>query len=85
VWSIPARPRALTGREELMAELTAALSQDRPAVVQAVTGMGGVGKTTTAIEYAHRHRDRFDIAWWVGADPATDRPAARRAGVTTAP
>src|SRR3954447_4042146 len=71
VWTIPARVRGFTGRADLLAELEAALRSGEPAVVQAVTGIGGIGKTTAAIEYAHRHRDEFDIAWWVPAeDPA---------------
>jgi Tetratricopeptide repeat/Domain of unknown function (DUF4062)/NB-ARC domain len=71
VWTIPARVRGFTGRAGLLAQLEAALQPGKRTVVQAVTGMGGIGKTTTAIEYAHRHHDEFDIAWWVPAeDPA---------------
>jgi tetratricopeptide (TPR) repeat protein len=71
IWTIPARVRGFTGRAELLAELETALRSGGPTVVQAVTGMGGVGKTTAAIEYAHRHHDEFDIAWWAPAeDPA---------------
>ena len=71
VWTIPARVRGFTGRAGLLAELEAALRSGGPTVVQAVTGMGGIGKTTAAIEYAHRHYEEFDIAWWVPAeDPA---------------
>jgi hypothetical protein len=68
VWTIPARVRGFTGRAELIAELEAGLRSGGPTVVQAVTGMGGIGKTTTAIEYAHRHYEEFDIAWWVPAE-----------------
>jgi hypothetical protein len=68
VWTIPARVRGFTGRDALLAELEAALRHGGQAVVQAATGMGGIGKTTAAIEYAHRHRAEFDIAWWVPAE-----------------
>ena len=67
VWTIPARVRGFTGRAALLAELEVARSGEAT-VVQAVTGMGGIGKTTAAIEYAHRHHDEFDIAWWVPAE-----------------
>ena len=68
VWNIPARDPDFTGRAELLGELDATLVTGGRAVVQAVTGIGGVGKTSTAIEFAHRHHDRFDIAWWIRAE-----------------
>src|SRR4051812_13374405 len=65
VWTIPTRLRGFTGRAGLLAELEAAL---RAGSATVVTGMGGIGKSTAAIEYAHRHREEFDIAWWVPAE-----------------
>jgi tetratricopeptide (TPR) repeat protein len=60
---LPAAPRGFIGRAAELAALTAALDtvadQDVALVVTAVRGVGGVGKTWLALQWAHRHMDRF--------------------------
>jgi hypothetical protein len=68
VWGIPMRPATFTGRETLLTALRDTLATGKPTVVQALNGMGGVGKTTLALEYAHRYADAYDIAWWIQAE-----------------
>jgi tetratricopeptide repeat protein/TIR domain-containing protein/NB-ARC domain-containing protein len=68
VWRIPARLGTFTGRTSLLSALHDALTMEKPTVVQALNGMGGVGKTTLALEYAHRHAADYDVAWWVRAE-----------------
>jgi len=71
LWTIPARVTGFTGRDTLLGTLDTALPTDGWAGVAALTGMGGVGKTATAIEYAHRHRDGVDVGWWIPAQDPT--------------
>jgi hypothetical protein len=39
--------------------------------VVALTGLGGAGKTSVAVEYAHRHLDQVGVAWQLPAEDAT--------------
>jgi cellulose biosynthesis protein BcsQ len=68
------RPTFLAAREELLAQLDIRLSADRgtgPGVV-ALFGLGGVGKTAIAMEYAHRQLGQRSVVWQFAAeDPAT--------------
>jgi hypothetical protein len=53
VWNIPARNPGFTGRDGLLVAMRERLVAGDRAVVQALRGMGGVGKTQLAAEYAY--------------------------------
>ena len=68
VWGdVPPRNLGFTGRDELLAAMWETLTSGDRAVVQALRGMGGVGKTQLAIEYAHRYAPNYDVVWWIAA------------------
>ncbi|WP_168220603.1 BTAD domain-containing putative transcriptional regulator [Streptomyces sp. RFCAC02] len=56
---LPMDVRGFTGREAELAELDGLLSAEVPAVITAVAGTAGVGKTALAVRWAHRVRERF--------------------------
>ncbi|MFI6902071.1 FxSxx-COOH system tetratricopeptide repeat protein [Nonomuraea sp. NPDC050394] len=71
VWGkrVPPRLKNFTGRDDLLEGLRDKLSTAVTAVLpHALHGMGGVGKTQIAVEYAYRYQSEYDLVWWVSAD-----------------
>jgi tetratricopeptide (TPR) repeat protein len=70
IWNVPhLRNRNFTGRQELLESLHSTLMSGKPAALtQAIAGLGGVGKTQMALEYAYRYRSEYDVVWWVRAE-----------------
>lgn len=76
IWgNVPQRNKNFTGRDDILGILRQGLSTDVTAVLPtegslptALQGMGGVGKTAVAVEYAWRYRHHYELVWWVPAD-----------------
>lgn len=73
--NLPPRNPDFVGREAELQRLIEALSgpDDQPLVLtQAITGLGGVGKTQTALAFAHSQLASCRLVWWLNAEePAT--------------
>jgi tetratricopeptide (TPR) repeat protein len=77
-FGVPPRIATFTGRVDELDLLDAILMHDKPAAVTqasvgraAVQGMGGVGKTSLAVEYAHRYRKLYAGVCWCSAETRT--------------
>ncbi len=67
-WNVGPRHPGFVGRDAMLVEIRERLQSGGRAVVQALHGMGGVGKTQLAIEYAHRYAGNYDVVGWVSAE-----------------
>jgi tetratricopeptide (TPR) repeat protein len=74
IWGseIPFRNPYFVGREAELETLRRQLTSGETAVIrqppQPVYGLGGIGKTELAAEYAHRYSGDYDVVWWIRAD-----------------
>ena len=72
LWNVPFRRNPFfTGREEVLHQLHERLTTRRSAAVsqaQALSGLGGIGKTQLAVEYAYRHRQDYQAVLWARAE-----------------
>jgi hypothetical protein len=77
--NLPARNPNFSGRSEPLEQLHASLQAGSAAAVVprgALHGLGGVGKTELALEYAHRFASDYDVAWWIPTEQPTSAIAA---------
>jgi tetratricopeptide (TPR) repeat protein len=68
VWNLARRNPGFTGRDAMLNRLHDTLRGGSRVAVQALYGMGGVGKTQLALEYAHRFAGEYDLVWWIPAE-----------------
>ena len=79
VFAVPAsRPEAFVGRRDALTRLDEWVQNSTPPTAAvSVVGMGGIGKTSLALEFAHSRRDQFagGVYWFNGQEPLASQCA----------
>src|SRR5205823_4008778 len=72
LWNVPYRRNMFfTGREDILERLHSTFRAHQATALtqpQAINGLGGIGKTQTAIEYIYRYHTDYQAILWVQAD-----------------
>lgn len=70
IWNVPYRRNPFfTGRENILASLHDKFHSGKPAAMaQAISGLGGSGKTQIALEYAYRYHRDYSVILWLHGD-----------------
>lgn len=72
LWSVPYRRNPFfTGRESILDQLHEVLTQNHTVVLNQsymLSGLGGIGKTQIALEYAYRFAHEYQATFWIHAE-----------------
>jgi tetratricopeptide (TPR) repeat protein len=73
IWNVPhQRNPNFVGRDAMLDQIHKTLTSKNAAALTAIHGMGGVGKTQLAAEYAYHHAGDYQVVWWI----KSEEPAA---------
>lgn|GEM_PF-6278491 len=69
IWNVPACNDYFCGRKEELGYIAKNFESSREIyIAQAITGIGGIGKSRLAKEYAYSHRKRYQLVWWINCE-----------------
>jgi hypothetical protein len=89
-YQLPPRNADFTARDATLRDLRQRLTSANGVAMLVVRGMGGVGKTQLAVEYAYRHLEKYRFGWrrsscpWPGSWGWRKQPSTRSSRGCTA-